>query len=179
MDIFKKKTRKGLVIRYVFDDEDEYNNLIDAITSICDKMPEDDKKDIEELIKLFKDYYNPQSEYAEGKPSVTVFEDHLLTLAVLVWNVIPIYTMVLKQQLNATKKYVNAVENYTNEVKEHTETLKKLRDAKQTIIDADHTINDYASKLEKCIDMIDKYAEVVNKYKNILSELNKIEDGNT
>lgn len=114
MDIFKKKTRKGLVIRYVFDDEGEYNNLIEVITSICDKMPEDDRKDMEELIKLFKDYYNPQSEYAEGKPSVTVFEDHLLTLAVLVWNILPIYNMMLYREIETKEKYLNILDRYNN-----------------------------------------------------------------
>lgn len=138
MDIFKKKTRKGLVIRYVFDDVEEYNNIVDLLTSLCDEMPENNREDIENLSKLFKDYYEPSSEYADGKPTVTVFEEHFLTLAVLVGDILPIYSMMLNRVISAKKEHLKEIENhietkrkYLNEIEDHTkdnmEQIKLLK----------------------------------------------------
>lgn len=89
MKILTKSTKtKGQIIRYVFESDEEYSDYINNLSKVRDNAGEQIKETVDELIELFKDYYTPQSPYEDNKPVVTVFENHTLTLAALIWPVI-------------------------------------------------------------------------------------------
>lgn len=87
MEIERKNTSKGLVLRYIFEDMNEYNEWMKSLEDICNnEIRENKKEDLNKLIGLFKDYFEENNKYT-SKPTVTVFENHILTVAALLWVV--------------------------------------------------------------------------------------------
>lgn len=91
MYIEQVKTSKGIAIRYVFSDMDEYSNFMNMLKEIASFLQgkvcepeitqEDSSDNLKALISLFNKYFEPEGKYTEGKPTVTVWENHYLIVA--------------------------------------------------------------------------------------------------
>ena len=122
MEVVQKNTSKGIVIRFVFQDVDEYNLCMDNLTEICEGMSEHGNEHLKELIGLFKDYYDPEGRYTDGKPTVTVFENHLLTLAAQLWIIMELSLASSMKNLQILKDYNETLNKYKAVLKQ---TLNK------------------------------------------------------
>ena len=123
MTIKKVDTRtKGVVIRYIFDDVEEYNLIMENLKS-TERILENEKckENIEKLITLFKSYYDAESPYCDNKPAVTVFEEHLLTIAIQLTLFTPLCLTFFSKILEMKSEYSKLQEKYIN-------TLKLLND---------------------------------------------------
>lgn len=90
MFIQKKNTKKGVVIKFVFDDTKEYNLYLDHLTKLSQSSFEWIADTIKDVLDLFKEYYTESDSYCENKPAVVVFEDHLLPIASLIFLTLPL-----------------------------------------------------------------------------------------
>lgn len=121
MNIKRVDTRtKGVVIRYIFDDIEEYNLTMENLHS-TGRILENEKckEDIRELITLFQDYYVAECPYCDNKPAVTVFEDHLLTIAVQLTLFTPLCLTFFRKMLVMRREYTNLQEKYINTLKNY------------------------------------------------------------
>ena len=105
MKIETKKTRqKGIIVKYVFDDEKDYNDFMADLNIISKHV--DDQKGMNEVISLFKDYYHASDPYSDNKPTVIVYQDHLLTLAIILWLMEDLYVNLTDSLIVSTKRYI-------------------------------------------------------------------------
>lgn len=111
---------KGVVIRYIFDDIEEYNLTMENLHS-TERILENEKckEDIRELITLFQNYYVPESPYCDNKPAVTVFENHLLTIAVQLALFTPLCLTFFSKILDMKREYTKLQEKYINTLKNY------------------------------------------------------------
>lgn len=93
-------TRKGLVIRYVFEDVEEYQCELEWLEDIAkNRIAVDYREDIEDVIQLFKEYYDESNIYCDGKPAVTIFENHIYKIGALIFVITNLDLVWLKKHL--------------------------------------------------------------------------------
>ncbi len=80
---------------------------------------------MKELIDLFTQYYDARGEYSDGKPTVTVFENHILTIAAQLWIIIELSAFWLN-------KYGQSLTNYSNNLKENIALQEKVINSGKT-----------------------------------------------
>lgn len=115
MDIKRVNTSKGLVIRYVFEDEAEYQTYMEYLSSIERCFDEEKKENIHNLIDLFSHYYDPHSQYEENRPVVTVFENHMLTIAAQLWILMDLHLIKLERENDLLTKNLKLLEEISKQ----------------------------------------------------------------
>ncbi len=90
MFIQKKNTKKGVIIKYVFDDTREYDLYLDHLAKLSLSSSDWIADTTKDVLDLFKSYYTAADSYCDNKPVVVVFEDHLLAIASLIFLTLPL-----------------------------------------------------------------------------------------
>ena len=101
MEIISKKTRsKGFTIKFIFDNEEEYLFLMKIMEEILNKLSDEDKNKYTDITELFKNYYTEKDPYSENKPTVIVYENHILTIASAIWLLCDINNAMLQEKVS-------------------------------------------------------------------------------
>jgi hypothetical protein len=79
MVIKKKTTKSGVVIRYIFDDELEYQMYITTLKEIKDTVSAEYRDYVEDLVVLFEKNHKEEDPYFDNKTTATIFENYLPT----------------------------------------------------------------------------------------------------
>lgn len=78
MELKCKKTRNGEYAKFVFSDNDDYENFIILLSRVRE---EGDYPRLSEFIGYVKEICNPSDGYEEGRMSVTLWQDRIGTVA--------------------------------------------------------------------------------------------------
>jgi len=116
MEIISKRTKnKGFVVKYIFDDEEEYSLYVKAMEIILNKLPkEEDRNRYAEIINLFKNYYTQSDPYSKNKPTVTISEENIPILAMTIWFLFDTNAAMQAKQVRLYKKVNELITEYTN-----------------------------------------------------------------
>lgn len=106
MYVETKRTSKGHVVRYVFDTIEEYKILMDNLDAIAkSEIFKNKEENLKSIIDLFHDYYDKSNKYCDGKPAVTIFENHIFKIGALLFD----FEMLA---YGWTTKYMSLLEDY-------------------------------------------------------------------
>lgn len=116
MEIISKRTKdKGFVVKYIFDDEEEYSLYVKAMEIILNKLPkEEDRNKYAEIINLFKNYYTQSDPYSKNKPAVTISEENVPILAMTIWFLFDTNAAMQAKQVRLYKEFNVLITKYTN-----------------------------------------------------------------
>lgn len=116
MEISSKKTKdKGFVVKYIFDDEEEYSLYIKAMEIILNKLPkEEDRNRYAEIINLFRNYYTQSDPYSKNKPAVTISEENIPILAMTIWFLFDTNAVMQAKEIKLYKEFNEFITEYRN-----------------------------------------------------------------
>lgn len=116
MEISSKKSKgKGFVLKYIFDDEEEYSLYIKAMEIILNKLPkEEDRNGYAEIIDLFRNYYTQSDPYSKNKPVVTISEKNIPILAMTIWFLFDTNAVMQAKEIKLYKEFNEFITEYRN-----------------------------------------------------------------
>lgn len=140
MVVQTKNTSKGIVIRYIFDDANEYAKRLEFYEEIVNEdMSEEYRENLKSVIQLFKEYYVESNRYCDGKPTVTIFENHIYKIGALLFDIEYLsiewsnkYLTLLKEHVSLLKEHKSLIEEQSSASKEELAMTKKLRSLIET-----------------------------------------------
>lgn len=140
MVVQTKNTSKGVVIRYVFDDVNEYAKRLEFYEEIVNEdMSEEYRENLKSVIQLFKEYYEESNRYCDGKPTVTIFENHIYKIGALLFDIEYLcmewsskYLTLLKEHVSLLKEHKSLIEEQYSALKEEQAMTSKLRSLIET-----------------------------------------------
>ncbi len=152
MVVQTKNTSEGIVIRYIFDDANEYAKRLEFYEEIVNEdMSEEYRENLKSVIQLFKEYYEESNRYCDGKPTVTIFENHIYKIGALLFDIEYLsikwsskYLALLKEHVSLLKEHKSLIEEQSSASKEELAMTKKLR----TLIETNH---DFATEFRSLL----------------------------
>ena len=126
MVVQTKNTSKGVVIRYVFDDVNEYAKRLEFYEEIVNEdMAEEYRENLKSVIQLFKEYYEESNRYCDGKPTVTIFENHIYKIGALLFDIEYLSIEWSSKYLALLKEHNSMLKQYTSDLKEKVTYIDK------------------------------------------------------